>query len=49
MLENNIMQEAPKTIDYNEEIAVEQLKENLEFMEKYSKSIAEIRNELEEK
>ena len=48
MLENNkIMQEAPKTIDYNEEIAVEQLKENLEFMEKYSKSIAEIRNELE--
>ena len=48
MLENNkIMQEAPKTIDYNEEIAVEQLKENLEFMEKYSKLIAEIRNELE--
>ena len=43
MLDNNKIidkiKEAPKTIDYNEEIAVEQLKVNLEFMEKYSKSI----------
>lgn len=44
---NKIMQKAPKTIDYDEKIAVEQLKENFEFMEKYNKSIAEIRNELE--
>ena len=46
MLENNkIMQEEPKTIDYNEEIAVEQLKENLRFMEMKKASFFEIENE----
>lgn len=45
MLENNIMQEAPKTIDYNEEIAIEQLKENLGLMEMKKASIIEIKNE----
>lgn len=45
MLDNNIMQEAPKTIDYNEEIAIEQLKENLGLMEMKKASIIEIKNE----
>lgn len=45
MLENNIMQEAPKPIDYNEEIVVNQLKVNFGLMEMKKASIVEIKNE----
>ena len=49
MLDNNKIinkiKEAPKTIDYNEEIAVEQLKGNLGLMEMKKTSIIGIKNE----
>lgn len=49
MLDNNKIidkiKEAPKTINYNEEIAVEQLKVNFGLMEMKKASIVEIKNE----